>query len=162
MAREAARSIGVRMIAMDVGLFTVTHFRPHVGSRFRLHADDVLDVELVEVDEVGGPSEGARAPFSIVFVGPPEPVRLEQPTWPCVREDEAMPEVRLDRERVPFQTLEHQLPSSRFTRTLPQISDRSCSAHCASSTRVGSAMLLRMSTAPGVAARSTARRSREP
>jgi hypothetical protein len=28
--------------------------RRHVGSRFRLHADGVLDVELVEVDEHGG------------------------------------------------------------------------------------------------------------
>jgi hypothetical protein len=70
---------------MDLGLLTVSHFRPHVGSRFRLHADDVLDVELVEIDEVGRPSEGARAPFSIVFVGPREPVlpqriyRLEHP-----------------------------------------------------------------------------------
>jgi hypothetical protein len=62
---------------MEVSLLTATHFQPHVGSRFRLCADDVLDVELFEVDEVGGRAgapEAARAPFSIVFLGPREPV----------------------------------------------------------------------------------------
>jgi hypothetical protein len=63
---------------MDVSLLTVSHFRPHVGSRFRLQADDVLDVGLLEVDDLGGRSggspEGPRAPFSLVFLGPRDPV----------------------------------------------------------------------------------------
>ena len=57
---------------------TASHFQPHLGSRFQLHADDVVDVELLEVDEVGGvsaaPPQTARAPFSIVFLGPRDPV----------------------------------------------------------------------------------------
>jgi Domain of unknown function (DUF6916) len=63
---------------MDVSLLTVSHVRPHVGSRFRLHANDVLDLDLVELDESGSgsaaPPEAARAPFSVVFLGPREPV----------------------------------------------------------------------------------------
>jgi hypothetical protein len=66
------------MPCMDVGLLSASHFRPYVGSRFRLRADDVLEVELVEVDEVDSRSgvqpEPARAPFSIVFLGPRDPV----------------------------------------------------------------------------------------
>jgi hypothetical protein len=63
---------------MDVSLLTGSYFRRHVGSSFRLRADDVVDVELIEVDEVavgsGAPPQTARAPFSIVFLGPREPV----------------------------------------------------------------------------------------
>jgi hypothetical protein len=63
---------------VDVSLLTVSHFEPHIGSNFRLHADDVLEVELVEADDVGGRSgvtpEGSRAPFSVVFPGPRDPV----------------------------------------------------------------------------------------
>ena len=63
---------------MDLSLLTVSDFRLHMGSGFRLYADDVLEVELVEVDDVGGRSgvapEGPRAPFSVVFLGPRDPV----------------------------------------------------------------------------------------
>ncbi len=63
---------------MDLSLLTVSDFRPHVGSGFRLHADDVLEVELVEADDPGGSSgatpERPRAPFSVVFLGPRDPV----------------------------------------------------------------------------------------
>ena len=63
---------------MDSSLLTVSDFQPHVGSGFRLDADDVLEVELVEVDDVGGrsgvPPERPRAPFSVVFLGPRDPV----------------------------------------------------------------------------------------
>jgi hypothetical protein len=63
---------------MDVSLLTGSYFRRHVGSSFRLRADDVVDVELLDVDEIGvgsgAPPQTARAPFSIVFLGPREPV----------------------------------------------------------------------------------------
>ena len=66
------------MTRTDVSLLTASHFEPHVGSRFQLRADDVLDVELREVEEVGvgsgAPPQAARAPFSIVFLGPRDPV----------------------------------------------------------------------------------------
>jgi hypothetical protein len=63
---------------MDVSLLTASHFQRHMGSSFRLRADDVVDFELLEVDEVGVGSgatpQTARAQFSIVFLGPREPV----------------------------------------------------------------------------------------
>ena len=63
---------------MDVSLQTASYFERHLGLRFRLHADDVVDVELLEVDEVGvgsgAPPQTARAPFSIVFLGPRDPI----------------------------------------------------------------------------------------
>jgi hypothetical protein len=66
------------MTDTDVSLLTASHFQPHVGSHFELRADDVLDVELLEVDDADGrsgdPLRTARAPFSIVFLGPRDPV----------------------------------------------------------------------------------------
>jgi hypothetical protein len=63
---------------VDVSLLTASHFQRFKGSSFRLRADDVVDVELLEVDEVGAgsgaPPQTARAPFSIVFRGPRDPV----------------------------------------------------------------------------------------
>ncbi|MDX6512147.1 MAG: hypothetical protein QOE36_1651 [Gaiellaceae bacterium] len=54
--------------------FTAATFSPHVGEVFRLHADAVvLDVELINVDELGESSPG-RAPFSLLFRGPAEPI----------------------------------------------------------------------------------------
>jgi hypothetical protein len=62
----------------DVGLLTASHFQPHVGSRFALRADEVVAVELLEVDDTDGRSgelpQQSRAAFSIVFLGPREPV----------------------------------------------------------------------------------------
>jgi hypothetical protein len=66
------------MAAMDVSLLTASHFQRHIGSRFRLHADDVFEVEVSEVNERGGRSgatpESRRTPFSVVFLGPRDPV----------------------------------------------------------------------------------------
>jgi hypothetical protein len=63
---------------MDVSLLTASHFERHLGSSFRLCADPAVDVELLEVGEVGvgsgAPPPTARAPFSIVFLGPREPI----------------------------------------------------------------------------------------
>jgi hypothetical protein len=66
---------------MDVSLLTASHFQRHMGSSFRLRADDVVDVELLEVDEVGvgpGAPPETRAPFSIVFLGPRDPVLAQR------------------------------------------------------------------------------------
>jgi hypothetical protein len=54
---------------------TADDFTPHLGDRFRLHADDatVLDAELIDVQE-GVPTVGTRTPFSLVFRGPLEPL----------------------------------------------------------------------------------------
>ena len=51
-------------------------FEPHVGGAFRLDADgQALAVRLTEAKPVGSPAqEGGREPFSLLFVGPPEPV----------------------------------------------------------------------------------------
>ncbi len=42
--------------------------------------------------------------------------RFEQFAWPGVGEHEAVPEVRLDRERMAFEPLEHQRPLNRSIR----------------------------------------------
>jgi len=54
---------------------TAADFSPHLGDRFRLHADDAttLDAELIEVEE-GEPAGSDRASFSLVFRGPSEPM----------------------------------------------------------------------------------------
>jgi hypothetical protein len=58
---------------------TASDFSPHVGDRFRLHVDDdtTRDVELIEVEE-GDPAGHGRAPFSLVFRGPTEPILPQQ------------------------------------------------------------------------------------
>lgn len=61
---------------------TAADFRTAQGGRFRLTAGSAgsgpelgLDIELVEVTEHGGsPSAGMRAPFSLLFHGPLQPI----------------------------------------------------------------------------------------
>ena len=54
---------------------TAADFAPHLGARFRLHADEstTLQVELIEIEE-GEPARSDRASFSLVFRGPTEPI----------------------------------------------------------------------------------------
>ena len=63
--------------------FTASTFEPHRGDTFHLQSNGTgqVDLELVEISELGmghPPSSHAvypgRAPFSIVFLGPPEPI----------------------------------------------------------------------------------------
>lgn len=54
--------------------FTCETFQPHMGDTFRLHLDapPPLDVVLTEASELPVSSpQRPRAPFSIVFRGPP-------------------------------------------------------------------------------------------
>ena len=60
---------------------TAETFAPLVGDTFLLDADDAgrLDLELVEsrvhhAEAPAGESSGARAPFSLLFLGPADPV----------------------------------------------------------------------------------------
>ena len=56
-------------------------FEPHLNTRFRIHLPDeqILDAELIEVKGLGGdtPPSATRAPFSILFLGPVEPVLVQ-------------------------------------------------------------------------------------
>ena len=60
--------------------FTAETFAPHLGTAFRIYVAGVpeLDVELVTVtphQSPGSPeAQGRRAPFSLLFRGPPTPV----------------------------------------------------------------------------------------
>jgi hypothetical protein len=57
--------------------FTIDTFRPLVGESFRVEGDDApLELELAAVEELGerGDAARSRAPFSLVFRGPVEPV----------------------------------------------------------------------------------------
>lgn len=56
--------------------FTCSTFRPLIGDVFRLESEGgSVDLELREASEAGSqPPAGRRAPFSIEFLGPPEPV----------------------------------------------------------------------------------------
>lgn len=67
--------------------FTVETFAPRLGEIFQLDAEGVpLELELVEAEAVGGAlAEGRRAPFSIVFRGPPDPV-LPQRVYPMTHD----------------------------------------------------------------------------
>jgi hypothetical protein len=58
---------------------TAADFAPHLGDRFRMHADDatVLDAELIDVEEAEA-TDGGRTPFSLVFRGPLEPLLPQQ------------------------------------------------------------------------------------
>ncbi len=61
--------------------FTIDAFAGRVGERFRLAADGAtLEITLVECDRLGGDALG-RVPFSLVFLGPVEPV-LPQRIYP--------------------------------------------------------------------------------
>ena len=56
-----------------VDAFTAALFVGRRGERFRIHLDDAtsFEAELVEVTALGEPrTEGARAPFSLVFRAP--------------------------------------------------------------------------------------------
>jgi hypothetical protein len=65
--------------------FTCETFAPLTGDVFRLDAGgDGLDLELTEATEAPAPGQrpgGRRAPFSVVFAGPLEPV-LPQRIYP--------------------------------------------------------------------------------
>jgi hypothetical protein len=51
-------------------------FAPRIGERFRVSADagHSLDVTLIEAKGLGAASQARRAPFSVVFLGPAQPV----------------------------------------------------------------------------------------
>jgi hypothetical protein len=55
--------------------FTVETFADRVGEAFRIRfePDDPVEAELVEAQPLG-PAEGRRAPFSLVFRAPKEPI----------------------------------------------------------------------------------------
>jgi hypothetical protein len=64
---------------MNLPSDVVTHetFAGRIGERFSMELDGGVkhDVELIEVTRLGDqPTDGRRAPFSIVFRGPAEPV----------------------------------------------------------------------------------------
>jgi hypothetical protein len=62
--------------------FTLATFAPRLGETFRIRADaqTLLDLVLVEATDLSGPAGAGgaerrpRAPFSIVFRGPPAPL----------------------------------------------------------------------------------------
>jgi len=55
---------------------TPEDFTPRIGERFRLSADGghSLDATLIEANGLGAGPQARRAPFSVVFLGPPQPV----------------------------------------------------------------------------------------
>jgi hypothetical protein len=55
--------------------FTVETFSDRIGEAFRIRFDpeDAVEAELVEVQPLG-PAEGRRAPFSLVFRAPKDPI----------------------------------------------------------------------------------------
>jgi hypothetical protein len=64
-------------------LAALTHedFAPRVGERFRLVRDDgALELTLLRADRLGTrePRPGQRRPFSLVFLGPGEPVLAQR------------------------------------------------------------------------------------
>ena len=67
--------------------FTVDTFSGRTGERFKLDLEghEPLELELVEVTELGAPGAERRTQFSIVFGGPAEPLlpqriyRVEHP-----------------------------------------------------------------------------------
>lgn len=64
-------------MAGTVGEFTVETFASRVGERFRIRLDsgDSLKTTLVEARELGPALvAGGRVPFSLLFLGPAEPV----------------------------------------------------------------------------------------
>jgi hypothetical protein len=66
---------------------TVETFAPAIGDAFAVHGatPEALRLELVEARPQGSAAAGARAPFSLLFRGPAEPLlpqrtyRLEHP-----------------------------------------------------------------------------------
>jgi len=58
----------------DLAILTAEDFRPHVGTRFAVPAGP-FEAELIEVDELDAAAAGGpRAPFSLIFRGPLEPL----------------------------------------------------------------------------------------
>jgi hypothetical protein len=70
---DAARNKGVRAILEDL---TVTTFAERLDETFGVgDGADALEMRLVEAASLGSTSgEESRAPFSVVFLGPLEPV----------------------------------------------------------------------------------------
>lgn len=65
---------------------TVESFAGCVGEAFRLTADEgTFEVTLVECETLGGTALN-RVPFSLVFLGPREPV-LPQRTYPLAHDE---------------------------------------------------------------------------
>lgn len=56
--------------------FTVETFSPHLHSTFRIAEGP--EVQLDEVRELTAASSEGRAPFSLAFSGPPEPILAQQ------------------------------------------------------------------------------------
>jgi hypothetical protein len=62
--------------------FTRDTFSGRLGERFRLHLDSgaTLDLSLAQFQDLGPkntaarPEKPARTPFSVVFLGPPDPL----------------------------------------------------------------------------------------
>jgi hypothetical protein len=71
---------------------TLDHYVPHIGTEFRCHAGDgnTYPLKLTEATGLGSPggktggstaSPPRRQPFSLIFLGPPQPV-LPQAMYP--------------------------------------------------------------------------------
>lgn len=67
--------------------FTRESFAGHIGATFHVHFDETseLELKLTEANSVGGESDH-RDPFSVIFVGPLEPV-LPQAIYTLMHED---------------------------------------------------------------------------
>ncbi len=68
-----------------IDTLTKSSFSEHLGDKFRLHAgsSNVLEIELIEVTDLGSGSsraQGRREPFSILFRAPHN-VALPQATY---------------------------------------------------------------------------------
>lgn len=60
---------------MDLGALTLATFRPLVGDRFTVEGAMPAALELVlESATAAGEWPGGRDPFSLIFVGPDEPL----------------------------------------------------------------------------------------
>jgi hypothetical protein len=61
-------------VAEDLASLTADDFRQHVGTRFAAR-EPAVEWELIEVTDLGQAGAGGmRAPFSLVFRGPLEPL----------------------------------------------------------------------------------------
>lgn len=60
---------------MDLGALTLATFEPLVGDRFTVEATTPVAIEFVlESATATGERPGGRDPFSLVFLGPDEPL----------------------------------------------------------------------------------------
>ncbi len=64
----------------DLRSFTIETFAPLVGERFGIHTErsSLLEAELISAEPCGGRVAGGRAPYSIVFRGPSQPVLAQR------------------------------------------------------------------------------------